>query len=124
VKFQLEANVQNIYFELLFFMSELHDLLHCIEPIIISCLCLKSIERDMFQFTITQPLDIIVNCQNPQGAKILLNRFHKANLCLSKVENLTILLIHYNSILVILHKFKSLNITNQQNVTLSIISQK
>ena len=123
ITFQLEALLVKYEFEIIFTVAEFNNLLNCVESVVISCLCLKSNEIDLVNYAILQPLENIIKCQNKKEAQNFIRDFYTDNICFSTINNLSIILNHYNSIIVILHKIKSLHFNDQvKDTTLLIIS--
>ena len=106
VIFRLEANLDA--FELCFKVNELNDFLNTLHSIIISCLCLQPLQNNMIKNAILQPLEIIVNFGKSENAKNFLLMYYKDTLCASIIDNLSTTLVHYNYVVIILHKLKSL----------------
>ena len=78
----------------------------------------------MINNVIIQPLENIINFQNFEHARNYLSNVYSETHCLSIIENLSIVLVYYNNIIIILHKFKSLanrQIISQNN-TQNVIS--
>ena len=70
-----------------------------------------------------QPLENIIKCQNKKESQNFIRDFYTDNICFSTINNLSIILNHYNSIIVILHKIKSLHFNDQvKDTTLLIIT--
>lgn len=123
VKFRLEANLE--IFELSFTVFQLNDFLCLLNDIIMACLCLQAIEKDMICNAILKPLEEIVNFQNVETAKNFLLTHYGNTLCITQIENLTTSFVHYNFIIILLHKFKSLINKEMipENLFIAIIDQ-
>ena len=106
VKFCLEVNSQ--VFELPLTYFELNDFLYCINDIIIACLCLKPIEKELIVNVISKPLEDLIVFQNFADAKSYITTMYEKTLCSALRDNMTTVLVHYNLIVIILHKFKTL----------------
>ena len=107
VKFCLEANLESFDLPLTYF--ELNDFLNTLTDIIIGCLCLTSIEKEMIQNIIVQPLEDLITFQNFLHAKKYLTTMYDGkSVCLSSIENMSTILVHYHFIVIIVHKLKSL----------------
>ena len=106
VKFCLEVNSK--VFELPFSYFELNDLLYCMNDIVISCLCLKAIEKEMILNIISKPLEDLIVLQNFADAKKYITTTYEKSICSVLRDNMTTVLVHYNFIVIILHKFKTL----------------
>jgi hypothetical protein len=106
VKFFLEADIN--LFDLSLNAFQLNDFLSAISDIVIACLCLNPIEKNMIIVTITKPLEDLINYQNYGNAKNYLINIHEENTCITLIDNLSTVLVHYNYIVIILHKLQSL----------------
>ena len=106
VKFGLERELE--VFELSFSYFELNDFLFSLTDIVITCLCVKPIEKEMILKVISLPLEDLIAYQNFNNAKQYLSSIYEKNLCATLIENMTTVLVYYNYIVIILHKFKSL----------------
>ena len=106
VQFCIEINFHS--FELSFTPFELNDFLNCITEVTLACLCLNSLEKEMLIAAILQPVENIISFQNHVHAKKYLDTIYNKNTCIIIIENMTTVLVHYNAIVLILHKFKSL----------------
>ena len=107
VKFCLECNLESFDLPLTYF--ELNDFLNTLTDIIIGCLCLTSIEKEMIQNIMVQPLEDLITFQSFVDAKKYLSTIYaEKSVCLSSIENMATLIVHYHFIIIILHKFKSL----------------
>lgn len=118
IKFLLEANLQTFDFSMTVF--ELHDFIYCLSDIVLSCLCLNTIEREMINNAILEPLEKIINFQNITFAKQYIKNILDKTTCSTIIENLSIILVHYNYVVIILHKFK--NLRSQQTTAEKITS--
>ena len=122
VKFCLEVN--SVVFDLSLTYFELNDFLYCMTDIVIASLCLKSIEKEMVYNIISQPLEDLILYENCVNAKNYILMNYDKTVCSATIENMTTVLVHYNFIIIILHKFKSL--VNKDillvNITTSLIS--
>ena len=122
VKFCLEVN--SVTFELSLTYFELNDFLYCITDIVIASLCLQPIEKEMIQNISLEPLENLILYENCVNAKNYILMHYEKNICSAVIENMTTILVHYNFVIIILHKFKSLVNKDMlmQNVTSSLIS--
>ena len=73
----------------------------------------------------TFTLEEIVNFQNVETAKNFLLTHYGNTLCITQIENLTTSFVHYNFIIILLHKFKSLINKEMipENLFIAIIDQ-
>ena len=62
----------------------------------------------MMLITITQPLEDLIKYRNYADAKIYVVTIHEKNTCITIIDNLSTVLVHYNYIVIILHKLQSL----------------
>ena len=124
ITFQLQTLLGKNEFEICLTVPEFHNLLNCVESVVMSCLCLKSNEIELVNYAILQPLEDIIKCQNKKDALNFVKDFYKDKICLQTINNLSTVLNHYNSIIVILHKFQSLHFNDEllQNTIFSIIT--
>ena len=107
VKFCLEVNSESFEMPLTYF--ELNDFLNSLTDVIIACLCLTSIEKEMIEnIIILQPLENLITFQNLVDAKSYLTTTYSKTTCVATIENMSTVLVHYNFIIIILHKLKSL----------------
>ena len=106
VKFCLECNSE--VFELSFTVFQLNDFLNTLNDIILNCLCLQSVEKNMILLATLEPLEKIVTFRKYEDAKKFLSIQYENVVCVAKIDNLTPILVHYNYIVIILHKLKSL----------------
>ena len=123
VTFCLETNVD--VFELTLSVHELNHFLSLLNDIVIACLCLKPVEKDLIMNAILQPLDQILKFQDKENAKKFIVTKCSDFLCTITIDNLTIILVNYNYIVIILHKLMTL--VNKEllveNVCETIINQ-
>ena len=106
VKFCLEVHSESFELSLTYF--ELNDFLNSITDIIIACLCLTSIEKEMIENIIVQPLDDLITYINIAHAKKYITTIYEKTTCISTIHNMSRVLVHYNCIVIILHKLKTL----------------
>ena len=104
VTFCLEVNSQ--VFELSFTYFQLNDFLFCINDIVIASLCLKAFEKEIVIKIILEPLENLIAFQNFADAKKYIEK--DTDICSALKDNMATVLVHYNFIIIILHKFKSL----------------
>ena len=126
--FRLEAELFNKSYDILFTREELNNLIQCMDHVIVSCLCLKPMERQLFNLACIQSLEKIIEFQNIDDAKKFIIHSFEKSACGSIIENLSIVLVHYNSIIIILHKLKTLfnnsDFNNEQiEINKSIVTQ-
>ena len=100
----------NIVFELSLNSYEINDLIKCFSEAICASLCLKTIEREFFDFISEENTSTVVSIRNKNKLKILYAKFEKQyNPTKSDIlfSNLYELTLHYHELLIIIQKLKT-----------------
>ena len=110
VVFAIEFKFETI-FELLLQTDQFNDIIKCISETILSCLCLKTIEKAFFDFILKENTSLIVSLKNQKKCKTILEKFKKSSSykITSVCEpNLIELVIYYNELLIIVQKLRTM----------------
>ena len=114
VVFAIEEKFETIY-EKLFVNEQINDLIKCISETIFACLCLKPVERELFDFISKESTSLIVSLKDKTKCKSILDKFKKTTIkekCFKITSvcepNLIELIIYYNELLLIVQKLKSM----------------
>jgi hypothetical protein len=112
VKFGIEYNL-NIIYEIIMNMKQFNEFISVFSSLMLSCLCLKSSEREYIEaFANEVTLSNIVNFSNKRVRKEVFQKFKQSrNINSVHEQNIIDLLLHYNELIIIFKKIKSLNIT-------------
>jgi hypothetical protein len=115
VKIGIQQN-DEITFELIFTAIELNEMIFVLPQIIISSLCLKTIERNSFDILLSEASNIIVSLNNKKNCEKYIKKKVKVDEVIQ--ENIADLFIYYNEIILIVHKLKTLynSEMNQSNI--------
>jgi hypothetical protein len=110
VKFGIECK-GNISFEIVFNTSGFNNFIHVFTQLIFPCLCLKSLERQLFESAANKSITYIVNLKNLTICESFLKSFENEQRIeiddLTK-RNLIDVLIYYKEIILLYKKLKSL----------------
>ena len=110
IKFGIEYS-SDIVFEILLNIEELNDLVFCISRVMLSCFCLKPLERDFLHRASKETITNIMDLNEVKRCKSFLIKFKKEeNISIDLIveNNLIDLLIYYNETIVIYRKIQSL----------------
>ena len=110
IVFGIEYN-SNIIYELLFDCGELNCLIKYLPNTIFASLCLKSSEKDLFEKVTKESTSVIVSLNSTEKCHFFLKTLKNDQIflfnCLEE-SNFVDLLIHYNELLIIIQKLKSM----------------
>ena len=109
-----------IIYELSFETEGLNDLIKSFVDSIFSCLCLKAIERDFFEYISDQSTSLVVSLKCSKNIKKILSEFEEKIenniLCDLIRSNLCEITVYYNEILIIVQKLKTLHNSELQKL--------
>lgn len=110
IVFGIEENSQSV-FEINLKLQELNELIHIVSQTIISCLCLKSIEKQLFENIVQCPTSEIVQLKDYKQCEQFIQKFEKSikvSIDSIKIPNLIDIVIYYHELLLIVQKLKSM----------------
>jgi hypothetical protein len=121
----IEKN-DTVVFQLKLYMNELQNLFFCLRKVIVSSLCLKINEKKLIEFLSDQKIDMLKNMQSdPNRVDEFINRFITKNNLSKYSKDIFIEIVkYYFEIVIIMHKLKSLEITevtSRENIINSLI---
>ena len=105
---EIEAN---IVFELTFDCEKLNDLIYGVYMCMLPCLCLKKIEKKLFESVIEEDIEKIVSLKVKDNCENFVNQFitdNKIDINSLLESNLVQSLFYYHESIIILYKLKSL----------------
>ena len=100
-----------VVFELNLTLKELNELINIIAQTILSCLCLKSIEKQLLENVALQSTEDIIALKNHQMCENFIKNFEEINkfsIDSVQISNLIDLVIYYNELLIVIQKLKSM----------------
>lgn len=124
IKFGIEFN-DTIIFEIIFNAEQFNELIHIFSELMLSCLCLKSFERELIEVIVSESsIKRLITLNNKKCMKLFLQKF-KDKYCLNVIEeqNFVHIFSYYIELIVIFKKLKSLyNPENNDHRIEAIIS--
>lgn len=100
-----------VVFELNLTLKELNELINIIAQTILSCLCLKSIEKQLLESVTLQSTEDILALKDHKTCEKFIKHFEEINkfsIDSVQISNLLDTVIYYNDLLIIIQKLKSM----------------
>ena len=107
---QILLQNSSLNYRITFTLDQLNDFISALSEIIVPTLCLKSVEREFFEFVSDQEILNIINLDRKNGLLLLMNFNEKYNINIDSLDELNILetIIYYKEIILIFKKIQSL----------------
>ena len=110
VKLGIEID-SNVVFELTFDCDKLNDLVHGLYVCLLPCLCLKKIEKKLFECILQEDIEKIVSLKLKDNCERFVEQYindHQVDLNCLLESNLVDLLYYYHESIIVFYKFKNL----------------
>lgn len=111
IVFGIEKNSESVY-ELKFSLNELNELINIFSQSVLSILCIKSIEKQILESVLLEPTSVLITLKDFKSCETLMKSLALKNtLSIDSIQlsNLIDIIIHYNELLIVLQKLKSMH---------------